>query len=123
MASPGPLFDNNPLSVTVPDGTIVTRDHAVIRQWAIVRQAEPATGAASKSGPPTVDVNDGGSGVRFNFPGAAPFRPIGWDEWFENFDNNQLVFVYEEPLTDPLKSMYRIEKRDAVLGRFPHLQV
>jgi hypothetical protein len=37
-----------------------------------------------------------GAGIRFNFPGFAPFRPILWDEWFENFDRNDLLFVFEE---------------------------
>ncbi len=38
--------------------------------------------------------------MRFNFPGVAPFRPITWDEWFENFDRNNLTFVYEEEVAD-----------------------
>jgi hypothetical protein len=40
-------------------------------------------------------VNDEGTGIRFNFPGFGRFRPIGWDEWFRNFDSYELVFVYE----------------------------
>jgi hypothetical protein len=61
---------------------VFTREHHVIREWAEARQARPATGEATISGPPTVRVNDGGAGIRFNFPGAAPFRPITWEEWF-----------------------------------------
>ena len=75
---------------------IVTRDHDVIRRWAEGRQAEPATGEATASGPATIDVNDGGAGIRFNFPGLQRFRPITWDEWFDNFDRHDLLFVYEE---------------------------
>jgi hypothetical protein len=40
-------------------------------------------------------VNDGGAGVRFNFPGWAPFRPITWDEWLEHFRAHDLAFVYD----------------------------
>ena len=65
---------------------VFTRDHDVIREWAQARQAEPATGEATRSGPATVNVHDGGAGVRFNFPGAGVFRPISCAEWFENFD-------------------------------------
>ena len=79
---------------------LMTRDHDVIRQWAERHKAEPATGEATSSGPATVDVNDGGAGVRFNFPSAARFRPISWDEWFANFDTNELTFVYEEEVAD-----------------------
>ena len=73
-----------------------TRNHEAIRQWAARYRAEPATGEATASGPATVEMNDGGAGIRFNFPGSARFRPISWDEWFDNFDRHNLRFVYEE---------------------------
>ena len=74
----------------------VTRDHEAIRRWATEHRADPATGAATQSGPEKIVVNDGAVGMRFNFPGFAPFRPIGWDEWFDHFDQHQLLFVFEE---------------------------
>ena len=74
----------------------VTRDHEAIRRWATEHRADPATGAATESGPEKIVVNDGAVGMRFNFPGFAPFRPIGWDEWFDHFDQHQLLFVFEE---------------------------
>jgi hypothetical protein len=79
---------------------LATRDHDLIKLWATRHKAEPATGEATSSGPATVTVNDGGAGIRFNFPGAARFRPISWDEWFENFDAHDLTFVYEEEVAD-----------------------
>jgi len=82
-----------------------TTDHDEIRRWAARHGAEPSTGQATTSGPETLDVNDGGAGIRFNFPGFARLRPIGWDEWFENFEQHDLLFVYEE------------EDRDAVAAR------
>ena len=121
--NPKPLFNEDPLSRAVPDGTVLTRDHAVIQEWATVHDAEPATGEATATGPATIDVNDGGSGIRFNFPGAGLLRPIGWEEWFANFDRNELVFIYQEPLTDPQKTRYRIERLDALQLRFPDLKV
>jgi hypothetical protein len=45
-------------------------------------------------------VNDGGAGIRFNFPSAAPFRPISWVEWFEHFDRHRLKFMYKEELAE-----------------------
>ena len=72
--------------VNASTDVVFTRAHDFIRQWAETRHAAPATGEATPSGPQTVHVNDGGAGVRFNFPGAAAFRPISWEEWFENFD-------------------------------------
>jgi hypothetical protein len=90
---------------------VSTRDHAVIRNWAERRQAEPATGEATASGPATVNVNDGGAGVRFNFPGTGMFRPISWEEWLSNFDHHLLAFVYETDADDgTLSNRYRIVK-------------
>lgn len=76
---------------------IATRNHDLIREWAERQSAEPATGQETASGDATVDVQDGGARVRFNFPAAASFRPISWDEWFDVFERDQLVFVYEPP--------------------------
>jgi hypothetical protein len=73
-----------------------TRDQAAIRAWAGRHHAEPATGEASASGPQTLDINDGETGLRFNFPGFARLRPISWDEWFHHFETHDLLFVYEE---------------------------
>ncbi len=99
--------------------TLATRDHEVIRRWAARRQAEPATGEETASGPATVDVNDGGAGVRFNFPGASLFRRISWDEWFGNFDQHHLTFVYEEESPDgTVSTRYRLVKAEDWEGQF-----
>ena len=80
------------------DTTLATRDHAVIREWAALVQAEPATGENSESGPATTrTVNDGGSGLRFNFPGMATFREIAWTEWLDHFNRHDLTFVFDNP--------------------------
>lgn len=72
-----------------------TRDADLVRAWADHHGADPATGEATPSGPATVNVNDQGSGLRFNFPGAARFRPVDWDEWLAHFETAGLVFVFE----------------------------
>ena len=89
---------------------VFTRDHAVIRDWAAKRQAVPATGEATATGPATVNVKDGGAGVRFNFPGVGSYRPIEWEEWFENFDRHDCAFVYDNDASTPASSRYRIVK-------------
>jgi hypothetical protein len=45
--------------------------------------------------------------VRFNFPSAARFRPISWEEWFANFDAYGLTFVYEEEVADRAYEFYQ----------------
>lgn len=91
---------------------VFTRDHELIRRWAAQRNAEPATGEATQSGPATVSVNDGGAGIRFNFPGVSAFRPITWDEWFDNFDRHGCAFVYDNAASSPPSNRYRIVKAD-----------
>ena len=64
-------------------------------------RAVPATGEAASSGPGTaIQVANRGTGLRFNFPGFARFREIGWDEWFTQFNHHELVFLYEEEIAD-----------------------
>ena len=89
-------------AVPMPDGSLrlATRDHHVIQSWAARHGAEPATGMETASGPATIHVNDGGASIRFNFPGLARYRPISWAEWFEQFDRDQLTFLYEEEVAD-----------------------
>jgi hypothetical protein len=97
-------FDN--LAAEVASGSrtgaraLATRDPVLIRQWAERHHAEPATGEATSSGPATVCVNDGGAGIRFNFPGLGRFRAITWEEWLDHFERHQLTFVYEEEIGD-----------------------
>ena len=87
-----------------------SRDIDVHRAEAAKRQAEPATGEATASGPATVDVKDGGAGVRFNFPGTGTYRPIEWDEWLQNFDDHECAFVFDNDASAPMSSRYRIVK-------------
>jgi hypothetical protein len=97
-----------------------TRDHALIRRWAEAHHAEPATGERTPSGPTTVDVNDGGAGIRFNHPGVGRFRPITWDEFFDNFDEHGLAFVYErETAGKSASSRYRFVKFESLSRRSP----
>ena len=79
------------------------------RHQAVGRAAQGGTSdrRGHRVGPATVEVNDGGAGIRFNFPSAARFRPITWEEWFENFDANGLTFVYEEEVADRAYEFYQ----------------
>ena len=102
-----PSDDANAASAPV----VSTRDHAMIRQWAEKRRAEPATGEETVSGPASINVNDQGAGVRFNFPGMSKFRPISWDEWFENFDAHGCIFVCDNEARDgAVSNRYQIVK-------------
>jgi hypothetical protein len=92
-----------------PGAVLATDDHDVIREWAARRAAEPATGEETASGPATIDVHDDGTGIRFNFPGVARFRPISWHEWFLNFTRYDLIFIFENDTPgEPPSARYRL---------------
>lgn len=105
-----------------PGAVLATDDHDLIRQWAARHDAEPATGEATQSGPATLDVKDEGTGIRFNFPAAARFRPITWDEWFDNFTRHDLLFVFERDAPERTPTArYRLVPRKKLLERQPSL--
>jgi hypothetical protein len=88
-----------------------------IRQWAARHSAEPATGEATRSGPATRNVQDGGAGIRFNFPAAGVFRPITWDEWLQYFTEHDLLFVYDADVPGgPPNNRYRLVHRHKLEG-------
>lgn len=97
---------------------LATRDHEVIREWARIFSADPATGEASESGPASaMKVSDGGSGLRFNFPGFGRFREISWTEWFDHFNSHDLTFVYENPdAHKPPSPRYRLVRTEDLNG-------
>jgi hypothetical protein len=91
---------------------MATEDLDVIRDWAARHDAEPATGEATQSGPGTLDVQDGGAAIRFNFPAVARFRQITWDEWFQHFKQHDLMFIYEDDAPgQPPSARYRLVPR------------
>ena len=112
-------------SLRAPAGTraLITSDHDTIQRWAARHSAVAATGEATVSGPATMAVNDGGAGIRLNFPGAGFFRPITWDEWFDNFEAHHLAFAVDEEVADARmpsgKSMAVDTGVTAVIGSKP----
>jgi hypothetical protein len=74
----------------------VTTDHDEIRRWAEERGGRPA--GVRGTG------DDGDPGIlRIDFPGGAgedDLGPIGWDEWFEKFDEQQLAAVIQDRKAD-----------------------
>ena len=68
-----------------------TKDHDTIRKWAEARDGHPAK----------VDTGGEGGILRIDFGEPEDsLTPIGWDEFFEIFDENGLDFLYQDKTAD-----------------------
>jgi hypothetical protein len=67
-------------------------DHEEIRQWAEARGAQPAcvkgTGRRGDTGMIRLDLP--------GFSGAKSLQPISWDDWFRQFDDNNLALLVQD---------------------------
>ena len=89
-------------------------DHDQIREWAEQRGGRPACvkGTGAK--------NDTGM-IRLNFPGFSgeeSLQEISWDEWFRQFDENNLALVVEEKTSRGQKSNFnKLVSRETASSR------
>lgn len=70
----------------------ITTDHEEIKHWVEDHRGTPVKvrGTGSKG-----DVGI----LRIDFPGGAGednLQKIPWDQWFEEFDNKHLAFLYQQ---------------------------
>lgn len=84
-----------------PGQTLATRSHDVIQRWAKERNAVPSTVSGSLHG-------DNEGVLRFNFPGYGGERleAISWDQFFNTFDERELVFLFQERLKSGAQSNF-----------------
>ena len=70
----------------------VTTDHNEIQTWVEALGGHPARVKGTEDG--------GGSGMlRIDYPGYSgeeTLETIGWNEFFEGFEENNLAFLYQE---------------------------
>jgi hypothetical protein len=72
-----------------------TTDHDQIRRWVEARQGTPAAVAATEA-----DDDSGILRVSFSEESADELETIGWDEFFDKFDEAELAFLYQEQTAD-----------------------
>ncbi|HEX5429802.1 MAG TPA: hypothetical protein VFX17_01840 [Patescibacteria group bacterium] len=78
-----------------------TTEHDEIKRWAEERNGKPARVKGTGSG------QDEGI-LRINFPGYAEesLEDISWDEFFDEFDNKNLAFLYQDQTADGQTSRF-----------------
>jgi hypothetical protein len=87
-----------------------TTDHDVIRRWIESRQGHPSVVRATEG------RGRGGAGLlRVDFgPAEDGLHEIGWDEFFETFDSNDLTFLFQDSTSDGGESRFhKFVRRDA----------
>jgi hypothetical protein len=80
----------------------VLTDHDEIRSWAEERGAKPATVR-------NTHTDDNIGIIRLDFPGYSgegSLEEIEWDEWFDNFDDNNLALIVQDETADGEKSNF-----------------
>ncbi|MBE7414986.1 MAG: hypothetical protein HS130_07095 [Deltaproteobacteria bacterium] len=73
-------------------GSRVTTDHEEIMNRVESRGGHPASVKKTREG-------DGPGILRIDFPGyegGGSLEPISWEEFFEQFENRKLAFLYQE---------------------------
>lgn len=87
----------------------VTTDHETIRKWAEAREGKPS--AVKRTG----SQSDVGI-IRIDFPGYSgenSLEEIGWDEFFEKFEDSKLALVYQEETAEGVRSNFnKLVKRE-----------
>jgi hypothetical protein len=79
------------------DTSKTTTDHEEIRRWVDERGGRPARVKGTERGGDDVGI------LRIDFPGAGgddSLEEISWDEFFKEFEDKQLAFVYQDRTAD-----------------------
>lgn len=70
---------------------VTTTSHDKIRRWVEERQGRPAV----------IRTSGSGGVLRIDFGEAeANLQEIGWDEFFQIFDDNELAFLHQDKTSD-----------------------
>jgi hypothetical protein len=76
----------------MPSESKTTTDHDEIRRWVEEHDGAPASVKGTGRG--------GDAGVlRIDFPGGAgeeSLEHLSWEDWFREFEDNDLAFLYQE---------------------------
>ncbi|HJU26112.1 MAG TPA: hypothetical protein VJ722_05505 [Rhodanobacteraceae bacterium] len=89
-----------------------TTDHDEIRRWAEARGGRPANVAGTETGDEEAGV------LRISFDNDPDLEEIGWQEFFDKFDEEDLEFLYQDRTADGGESrFFKLVRRGGEGGR------
>jgi hypothetical protein len=77
-----------------------TTDHDEIRRWAESRGGHPASVRG------TEDRGEDAGLLRIKFRDDEDLEEIGWEDFFDKFDEEKLAFLYQDETADGGKSRF-----------------
>lgn len=77
-----------------------TTDREEIRNWVEERDGQPARVEG------TEDEGEGEGLLRIDFTDDDSLEPISWDEFFDDFEANDLALVYQEETSEGEESYF-----------------
>lgn len=92
-----------------------TTDHDTIRKWAEERDGKPAK-VKSSGGKSKDDVGI----LRIDFPGYSgkeSLEEISWEDFFKEFENKKLAFLYQETIQGEQSRFFKLVSRKSVEER------
>lgn len=72
-----------------------TTDHAAIRKWAEKRGGHPTSVSRTEHGKEAAGILWLDFGEK-----DEKLHPVGWDAFFDKFDESKLAFLYQDKTTD-----------------------
>lgn len=95
-----------------------TSDHDEIRNWVEAHGGQPATIADTARGKEKAGL------LRIDLPGGAgnpPLEPISWEAFFDKFDKENLVFLYQDETAEGKERHFcKFVDRETVMQRVGH---
>ncbi|HET6907361.1 MAG TPA: hypothetical protein VFH52_10470 [Rhodanobacteraceae bacterium] len=90
-----------------------TTDHQKIRKWAEARGGRPASVRGTEEGKEEAGV------LRIAFTDDEDLEEIGWDEFFDKFEEEHLAFLYQDRTAEGGESRFfkLVERGEPKHGR------
>jgi hypothetical protein len=79
-----------------------TTDHQEIQKWVEARGGKPAVVKGTEDN----EESEGLLRIRFSDESKDNLKAIGWDRFFETFEEKKLAFLYQDKTTDNMESRF-----------------